>query len=237
MCFSAAASFGVSAALVPAGIYCVRAALRKDRSYWPFAIIPLGFAAQQFCEGLVWTGLNHNKPALSTTAALAFLFFALSFWPVWLPFSAFWVENRSVARLTFLASAIFGLSWTVLLVGPLVLDPARWLSVEVVHESIWYNFSQLPVYQYVSPDTVRLLYALPIFYSLVACSDKRVRVFCLLLTAAAVVCYLVFRYAFASVWCFFAAVLALDLCYVMLRLPEPSRDRKKPTEEYASALG
>jgi hypothetical protein len=32
---------------------------------------------------------------------------------------------------------------------------------------------------------------------------------------------LVFHYAFVSVWCFFAAVLAIYLCWVFYRLPLP----------------
>jgi len=33
----------------------------------------------------------------------------------------------------------------------------------------------------------------------------------------------VFRYAFLSIWCFFAAALSLHICYIVLRLPHPDR--------------
>ena len=40
-----------------------------------------------------------------------------------------------------------------------------------------------------------------------------------ILIASFVVSYWVFWYAFTSVWCFFAAVLAVLLCYVFYYLP------------------
>jgi hypothetical protein len=34
-----------------------------------------------------------------------------------------------------------------------------------------------------------------------------------------VITHVVFRYAFASVWCFFAALLSLHITYILYRLP------------------
>ncbi|HKM54972.1 MAG TPA: hypothetical protein VJY33_16300, partial [Isosphaeraceae bacterium] len=60
MCISAEASVAVGAVLLPAGAYCVQAALRKNRSYLVLSVIPIFFSAQQFCEGAVWLGLGQN---------------------------------------------------------------------------------------------------------------------------------------------------------------------------------
>src|SRR5437660_880334 len=60
MCFSAEASFGVSAVLLPAGLYCVRAAARKNPAYLPLALFPVLCSVQQFFEGLVWVGLGND---------------------------------------------------------------------------------------------------------------------------------------------------------------------------------
>jgi hypothetical protein len=71
-----------------------RQAMQKRRAYLPFAVIPVVFSIQQVSEGLVWIGIRHNDPALITPAALAFLFFALCFWPFWVPFGVLFLESR-----------------------------------------------------------------------------------------------------------------------------------------------
>ena len=68
MCFSAQASFAAGAALLPAGVYCVTVALRRQRSALPLAIVPLVFSFQQFCEGFVWVGLANEDAALVRSA-------------------------------------------------------------------------------------------------------------------------------------------------------------------------
>ena len=54
MCFSAEVSFVAAASLVPAGGLAVRKAWQTDRSYVPFAILPVLFGLQQLAEGMVW---------------------------------------------------------------------------------------------------------------------------------------------------------------------------------------
>src|SRR5438132_14411320 len=98
MCFSPEASFAVGALLIPAGLYCIRSASRKDRRFLGFALLPLLFGVQQLCEGLVWVGLEHDNMPLAKGAALLFLFFALFFWPFWVPFSVSFIEPRVATR-------------------------------------------------------------------------------------------------------------------------------------------
>ena len=94
MCMSAEASFGVGAILIPAGTYCVASALRKNTAYLPVAAIPVFFAFQQFSEGLVWVGLNQDDMHLVKIASLAYLFFAVPFWPLWISLSTACGETR-----------------------------------------------------------------------------------------------------------------------------------------------
>src|SRR5437660_1254987 len=94
MCFSAEASFAVSAVLLPAGVYCTSVAVRKRPAYLPLAIVPIAFSLQQLCEGLVWTGLARNDGALVRVGSLSFLAFALAFWPFWVPFSILFLAER-----------------------------------------------------------------------------------------------------------------------------------------------
>jgi hypothetical protein len=98
MCFSAEASLAASVAILPAGAFCVVAAVRKDRRYLPLALIPLFFGFQQLCEAGVWRGLHADEPALLKWSSLAFLFFAIGFWPGWVPLAAATVEGRPAKR-------------------------------------------------------------------------------------------------------------------------------------------
>src|SRR3954465_12212799 len=109
MCFTAEASFGASAVLLPTGLSCIRAAARRRPAYLPLAVIPVFFSLQQFAEGLVWGGLSQDNPALVLVASLAFLFFALVFWPCWLPLCVAFAESRRKVKQILAAGAILGL--------------------------------------------------------------------------------------------------------------------------------
>jgi len=221
MCFSAEASFGLGAVLLPAGVYCVRTAAKRNPAWLPLAITPLLFGVQQVSEGLVWVGLRAEAPGLVRPASLAFLFFALAAWPFWMPLSATFIESRPRARRIWLSMAVLGLGWFVLLYLPILLDPDRYLTTRVVHHSIAYDYTEVPVVRAVPPELFRAIYAVIGGLPLIACSDGRVRLFGLLLGGAAVVSRLAFVYAFASVWCFFAAALTLYLCWTLGRMKEP----------------
>ena len=94
MCFSAHASFAAGAALLPAGVYCVRSALRKDTRYTLLALVPVVFGIQQVSEGFVWLGLEQDDAALVRHASVMYLFLALAFWPCWIALSLLVPETR-----------------------------------------------------------------------------------------------------------------------------------------------
>lgn len=99
MCFSANASFSVSAVLLVGSVIAIRKVQR--RSQIPSAAIPFIFSIQQFIEGLLWLSLIHP--------AYAFLTFAQVVWPFWVPFSVFLLEkdtNRKKILSVLLALAI-----------------------------------------------------------------------------------------------------------------------------------
>src|SRR5262245_30474127 len=112
MCLSAEASFGVGVVLVPAGVYCISAALRKHPAYLPLGAVPLFFAVQQFAEGLVWIGIDQGNAELVRVNALLFLFFALAFWPIWVPFCAMIAEQQAWRKLLLVAVTFASLLWT-----------------------------------------------------------------------------------------------------------------------------
>ena len=233
MCFSAEASLAVGTALLPAGAYCVRAAVRADRRYLPLALTPWLFAVQQFCEAGVWVGLEHDRAALARGASLGFLFFAIGFWPFWAALAAVPLTPAGPRREVATSLVAAGLTFGSLCYLPAAFYPDRWPEAEVVEHSVRYDFSRLPVTERVGGVGWGAIYLGLVCVPLVLTADRRVRTFGALVAGSAGVAFVLFRYAFASVWCFFAAVLALYLCYVMYRVPA----RPHRSDGWAGARG
>src|SRR5262249_46083611 len=146
MCFAPEASFALGGVLLGAGAHCVRTAARRNRSWLLLAVTPVLFGVQQVSEGLVWVGLRGEEAALVRPASLFFLFFALALWPFWMPLAAARIEARAAARRAWFALAVLGLGWFVLLYGPIIYDPDRYLTTpRVVHHSIVYDYTEVPV--------------------------------------------------------------------------------------------
>jgi hypothetical protein len=218
MCFSAEASFTVGAVLLPVGAYCVQAAIRKRPGYLGLAALPLFFGVQQIMEGFVWVGLNREDAHLVRLASLGFLFFALGFWPFWVPFSAFLIEERPARKTLIGVLALLSLVWMFALFGPVAFDPERWLTTKVVHHSIYYDYFDMPLYHHVSPTALRLLYLATIAVPFVIGSNRDGAAFGVVLIASAVFSHFVYAHAFVSVWCFFAAAMSAYLAYVFYAL-------------------
>jgi hypothetical protein len=219
VCFSPEASFGLGTGLIVTGAVCVRTAWKRSPAHLPLAATPLLFGVQQLLEGLVWVGLGRDDPALVRSASVAYLFFALAFWPFWLPLCATFVESRPRWRRAWAVMVLLGLAWAALLYGPILLSPERYLTTEIKHHSILYESSRVPFASLMPQTLLRVLYMLLGGTALVAGSDATARGFGILLGLAAVISRLVFAHAFASVWCFFAAALSFYLCYALSRVP------------------
>ena len=86
MCFSAGASYSAAAMLGLGGIFILSQI--KDKKQALFAAIPCIFAIQQLFEGFLWTSIGYNlSPVLQAIGMYGFLFFAIPFWPTWIPLS------------------------------------------------------------------------------------------------------------------------------------------------------
>jgi hypothetical protein len=221
MCFSAEVSFAVGGALVPVGGYCATAALRKRPSLLGLALMPLFFGVQQISEGFVWQGLHHPDPHLTQIASLAFLFFALAFWPFWFPLFAMLMEPKAARKWLLAGVCVLATAWFWMLWLPLLLDPETLLKTEVVNHSISYEFSNLPVFQlpYTSKPFMRILYFLTLASPFVFTTERAGRLPGVMLAASALICVLIYSYAFVSVWCFFAAIMSAYIAWVMHRVP------------------
>jgi hypothetical protein len=107
MCFSAEASF-ISAAIT--GVIGV-VTITQPRTFReaPLAAIPLLFSVQQGVEGMLWLTLADTGPGvLSSLLTHVYLGFALAFWPVYAPVSAWLIEPQSARRGAMAACSLIG---------------------------------------------------------------------------------------------------------------------------------
>ena len=217
MCFSAEASFGLSVALLSGGVYCVKNALSKNRLLLPVAIIPILFAVQQFSEGWVWIGLRWENAALVRMFALVFLAFAIVFWPFWVPFCAF-VTGKRKEKIIFGFLSVLGLVIGLGVYVPLFISVDSPVA-DVINHAIHYNVSGSTIFQFVPVLLWEAMYIAIIASPLFASNSRKILYLGIAIVLSAAVSYVIFWFAFTSVWCFFAALLSLYLCIVFRNLP------------------
>ena len=80
-----------------------------------------------------------------TRWSLVFLFFAVGFWPAWIPLSVRMVETRPRERTILTMLTVIGLVW-MWLFGSIAAVPAERLKTEIVQHSIRYDVSNLPAF-------------------------------------------------------------------------------------------
>jgi hypothetical protein len=230
MCFSAEASFVVGGVLVPAGVYCIYSAIVKKPSYLGLAVVPLCFGIQQISEGFVWHALDHGDSTDTRTPSLVFLFFALAFWPWWFSLATALMEPLPGRRWILVGLTVLTTVWFWVLYYPLLMGPASLLTTQVApgHHSIQYLYENLAVYSYVDKMPLRVLYFLSVALPPLVGSENWGRIPGLVLGATAIAAAILYDYAFVSVWCFFAAVLAIYCCVLFYRLPSPRGETLRP---------
>ncbi|MFT3915248.1 MAG: hypothetical protein QM704_14350 [Anaeromyxobacteraceae bacterium] len=218
MCFSPTASFAASAVLTSTGSYCVRESVRGDRRYLPLALLPLLFGVQQAAEGGVWLALEGGHARLVAVFSSLFLFFAFGLWPFYCPLIVHALEGRGTAR----RKVLLGLMVAGGIVGGLVYLPlvlgTTTFTARVVNACI--------AYETVRPGWLKGLYTgaylLVTMVPFLIASSRRIVVFGAMLVAAVVATMLSYRFAFFSVWCFFAAWLSTYVLYAVRRSPAPA---------------
>ena len=212
MCFSPEVSFTAAAVLAPAGAIAMRTAWSADRRYLPLCTLPLLFAAQQFFEGMVW--LSDGDPELLRGYSIAYLFFAWLAWPIWIPFSVYWLEPAR-RQPFYLVAAIAG---AVLGAGQFLpyLAHDAWVQTNFLPRAVVYGGKEMVRSIIGEIPTYAIYLTLVILPSLFA-TDRRVKLFGVLIAAAFSMTYLFFRYAYISVFCFWGAIMSLYLVWTILR--------------------
>ena len=212
MCFSTMASFSSSAILVTGGLFCLKKATQFNKPYWAFSILPLMFGIQQATEGVVWWALGANDAENLRLSALGFLFFSHFIWLVWIPFSCYLTEPSHKRKMLFLLMSGTGVFFGASIFTPFLLY-SDWLIVSAVNHSISYQ-TTLIYDEYLPRIVVTTGYMLIVLVPLMLSSDRHHRILGILVFLSAILAMAFFNFAFISVWCYFAAVISLYICYI-----------------------
>lgn len=197
MCFSATASFTAGVALSTVGAVTIKKA--RKRSELPFAAIPLLFGIQQIIEGIVWISLAYEFSSFAKIATYSFVFFAYVVWPVLVPFALMLLEKNShrkkiLQRFLYLGSAVSAYLLYFMLTNVI---QARVIGESIAYTSP-YQYGIFIVGAYVAATCISCFFS----------SHKVVKVLGALIAISFTVSYFFYTFSYASVWCFFAAVLS-----------------------------
>ena len=199
MCFSATANFVGSGVLGTVGV--VTFTHVKHRRELLFASLPALFAVHQFIEGFVWLGLDGilSKNVAHDMGA-AFVLYAQGFLPFLLPLSVLLFEPDVRSRRRMLPFLLIGGGTALYILWALTAFP---LQVFVKENSI----------VYINPATnntvVAVLYVIATCGSLFFSKVRAMILFGAANLAILLVVMAVRRYAFASLWCAYAAVASV----------------------------
>ncbi|HMY59360.1 MAG TPA: hypothetical protein PK472_13945 [Pseudomonadota bacterium] len=208
MCFSAVSSFGAAAVLLPAGAVSMYRAREVDRKYLAICTLPFLFGLQQLIEGINWIAGGRGHAGLVDQLSLAYMFFSWLAWPVWVPFSVYFLEPNH-RRPIYVVFSIFGGMLGASQYFP-YLAHDDWLTTTFLPSAISYGGKEL-LDLVIGRVPTYTIYLFLVLAPLLMSSDKSARVFGLLVAAVATVTYFFFSYAYVSVFCFGGAVMSLYL--------------------------
>ncbi len=210
MCFSAEVSFTAAAILLPAGVAAVQRAYKTDRRYIPIASLPVLFGLQQALEGAVWTSAGNQD--LVAQFSLAYMFFSWLAWPVWTPFSVYFLEPAR-RRPLFVILAILGGILGGTQYFPYFVHE-NWLVTKFLGRAISYGSKELFDFIIGRPATY-MLYVSFVIGPLLLSSHSNIRIFGLLVFSVLIVTYIFFAYAYISVFCFGGGIMSLYLVWMI----------------------
>lgn len=214
MCFSPEASFTASFALFAIGLLTI-SRIRSPR-HLMIALVPILFAIQQACEGMLWLTLPRaTNDIWITIFKYCFLTFAFLIWPIWIPCSLFLVEKNYYRRIALGTCAVGGILWALAILG-IFIQRGAYVALGCYH--IYYSLD-IP---WITTETGVILYNLATILPFFISSIPKMWIFGLLAFISCIVSLLMWTQFFVSVWCFFAAVLSLLIYATIKYLPVQS---------------
>lgn len=198
MCFSATASFTAGAALTTVGALTVHKSHGKIEL--PLALVPLLFGIQQLTEGVLWLGLGHDLPTLTTVATYIYSMFSHVLWPIFVPFAILLVETTRWRKQALGVFQALGLADGLYLLYFLIRFP---VTAHVHGRSITYDSPHFYIIG------VIVIYLLATCVSGLFSTHRCINAFGVIAFILAIAAYQVSVTTFVSVWCFYAAILSL----------------------------
>ncbi|MEV7600785.1 DUF6629 family protein [Kitasatospora sp. NPDC089797] len=231
MCWSAQADAVVGGAVAAVGVACLVRAARAGRPQrLLLAALPLVLGVHQLVEALVWLGTEGELPSgLARAARTAWAVIALPLLPVLVPTGVRCAAGEPGHPADAGRRRALGL---LALLGAAVAVP---LAVAVATRPVTASpHGHTLGYAVGIPHSALLLagYLLTTVGSLLLSGDRLLRRLGLLTGAGAVVCALLWRFAFVSTWCALAALASLLLLHWAGRPPmvhllgQPATDRR-----------
>jgi hypothetical protein len=207
MCFSPTASFVSAAVIGTIGVATLRH-VREPRTLL-FAATPMLFALHQFTEGLVWLGLDGGiGPQARDHAALAFTLYAQGLLPFLMPLAVLLMEPAGWRRKVIMGLTAIGAVAALWDAYGLIFLPLR---VFVDHNSIAYRNEMT------GSLAISLLYILATCGALLLSRYRAVRWYGVVNVIALTIVEVVKAETFASVWCFYAALMSVILYWQFRR--------------------
>jgi hypothetical protein len=223
MCFSAEVSFTAAAILIPVGAITVHGAYRSNGKYLAIAALPLFFGLQQLFEGLVWTGSELSSDSMVQRYSMAYMFFSWLAWPVWVPFSTYFLEPCR-RRYVYLIFAIVGGMLGAVQYFPYFAHEG-WLVTKFLPNAISYQGTVL--FDYIMQrELTNAIYLFVIVAPLLTSSNRRAQLFGVLVSMVAAITYLFFQYAYISMFCFGGAMMSLYIAYMVFHGAGPARSNE-----------
>lgn len=163
------------------------------------------FAIQQSTEGVIWLTFSRDAPLLNGVLTHVYSFFSHVLWPVYVPLAVLLMEPPGRRRHVLLAVVAAGtLVGAYLLYVLLAYPVVSWLVGQHIEYVSPHFFAALTMTLYLIATTASLLLLMQV----------RVRIFFGAVSVLAfAVAYIFYAQWFISVWCFFAALLSVLVCF------------------------
>ncbi len=199
MCFSPQASFIAGTFLTGMGSFAYASA-RKQKNLILFACIPFVFAIHQFVEGFIWLYFKGLVPEIYFPE-LASLYAVIAFcvWPFLVPVAVAQMEGNPLRKSLLNLCIVLGGFASIY---TLFFILQNGVSARVDHGGIRYRL------EYPMRSLIQALYGIASVGPFLISSHRRVNIFGFALAVSYCLSRIVFRTTYASVWCFFAAVLS-----------------------------
>ena len=209
MCFSATASFVAGGILCVVGGYTLTKTENSDQKV--FAAIPLLFGLQQLAEGAVWLSLRHERFSFITQFATnAYLFFAQTLWPFWVPLAMLLMVQKHDRRLYHRLFFVSGLIASIYLSYYLI-------NYKSIASIIGMHINYTQHYPLEAKAIISVLYAFATIGATFFTKVKHMRLLGITIALSYLLTTLLYDYFVLSVWCFFASIISVSVYAILVK--------------------